>query len=150
MAMRPIHATCVAVGERGILILGGSGSGKSDLAIRLIDRGARLVADDSVWLQARAGRLFAAPPPTIAGRIELRGVGILTLPHVPEVELSLAVELVAPAQVVRLPDPAFWWHDDVSLPLVRLPAFEASLPIKVEWALSHSAPALARRMASHG
>lgn len=148
--MRPIHATCVAVGERGILILGGSGAGKSDLAIRLIDRGARLVADDSVRLQARDGGLFASPPPTIAGRIELRGVGILTLPHLPEVELALAVELVAPAQVVRLPDPAFWRHGDDALPLVRLPAFEASLPIKVEWALTQSAPALAQRMVGHG
>ncbi len=88
-----LHATCVAIGPAGILIQGPSGSGKSSLALMLIDGGARLVADDQVWVTARDGRLAARPPPEIAGRIELRGFGLIPLPHAPEAQLDLAVTL---------------------------------------------------------
>src|SRR3546814_1639400 len=72
-----IHASCVAAGNGGVLILGQSGQGKSDLALRLIDRGARLVADDRCDVWHERGRLWCRPPGPLAGKIEVRGIGIV-------------------------------------------------------------------------
>src|SRR3546814_3116989 len=72
-----IHASCVAPGHGGVLILGQSGQGKSDLALRLMDRGARLVADDRCDIWHERGRLWCRPPETLAGKIEVRGIGII-------------------------------------------------------------------------
>jgi serine kinase of HPr protein (carbohydrate metabolism regulator) len=74
-----IHATCVAIGGQGVLIMGPSGIGKSDLALRLIDRGATLVSDDYTEIELVEGALTGRPPATIAGKIEVRGVGIVTM-----------------------------------------------------------------------
>ena len=131
-----LHASCVAIGGRGILLTGSSGSGKSDLALRLIDRGAALIADDGTMIEARGGRLHARCGPNIAGRIEARGVGILALPFRDEVTLALMVALdEAPT---RLPDEPLQTHDieGLALPRIALAAFEASAPFKVEQALS--------------
>src|SRR3546814_16697066 len=76
MTARPIHASCVALDGRAILLMGNSGSGKSDLSLRLIDRGWSLVADDSVCLLPSGGTLLAKPPQNIAGRIRVRHVGL--------------------------------------------------------------------------
>jgi serine kinase of HPr protein (carbohydrate metabolism regulator) len=98
----PVHAGCVAIGGRGVLIAGASGAGKSDLAMRLIDRGAALVADDYVSLRAEGGQVIAAAPAAIAGLIELRGVGLLTLPYLAQAPVALVVDLdLAPE---RLPE----------------------------------------------
>ena len=70
-----VHATCVAIGDRAVLLCGPSGSGKSDLALRLIDGGAQLVADDQVVLRAEGGRIVARAPEALAGRMEVRGIG---------------------------------------------------------------------------
>ena len=99
------HATCVLVGSVGVLIRGRSGSGKSLLAASLIDRGGRLVADDGVRLLARAGRLVALAPAPISGLLELRGIGPVGRPHEQAAIVSLVVDLVAPEDAVRLPDP---------------------------------------------
>lgn len=101
-----IHASCIAIGRRGILILGDSGAGKSDLALRLIDDGAALVSDDRTELYTSHGILHARAPKTIAGLLEVRGLGIVKLPFVKSVPLGLAVKLGA--QTKRLPDPAFY------------------------------------------
>jgi len=104
-----IHATAVAIGEDGILIRGPSGSGKSSLALALIETGephATLVADDRVILAARDGTLYAAVPDTIAGLIELRGLGILRRPYVSPAAIRLCVDLVPPADAPRLPTEA--------------------------------------------
>jgi len=130
-----LHATCVAIRDRGVLILGPSGSGKSDLALRLIDRGAELVSDDGTIVEARNGRLIARAGPNIAGKIEARGVGILTLPYRLDVALALAVDLSAPPQ--RLPDeklPAYG-IEGVDLPCLALIPFENLSAFKVEQAL---------------
>jgi HPr kinase/phosphorylase len=99
-----IHASCVAVGKRGVLILGDSGAGKSDITLRLIDDGAKLVSDDRTELYVLRGLLHARAPKSIAGLLEVRGLGIVALPFVRNVPLALAVKLGAPPK--RLPDAA--------------------------------------------
>jgi serine kinase of HPr protein (carbohydrate metabolism regulator) len=90
----PIHASCVAIDGRGVLIRGASGAGKSDLALRLIDRGAVLVADDYVLLNQGQGALIASPPATIKAKMEVRGLGIITLPYCTGIPIHLCVDLV--------------------------------------------------------
>jgi serine kinase of HPr protein (carbohydrate metabolism regulator) len=129
-----LHATCVAIGGRGVLLMGPSGSGKSDLALRLIDRGAGLVSDDYTVLTAADGQLVASPPPAIAGRIEVRGLDILDVPHVAGIPVALVIDLAEPVE--RLPERATRTIVGIALPLLRLTAFEASAPVKVELALA--------------
>lgn len=130
-----IHASCVELGGTGVLLLGESGSGKSDLALRLIDAGARLVADDRTELRRDGTRLIASPPATIAGRMEVRGVGIVPLAHVAECAVGLAVELVAPDRVERLPSAQSRAWLGIDLPLLALDPFEASAPAKIRLAV---------------
>jgi serine kinase of HPr protein (carbohydrate metabolism regulator) len=128
-----LHVTSVAIDGRAVLIGGPSGAGKSDLALRLIDRGAILVSDDYTIVAPTGATLLASPPATIAGKMEVRGVGILTLPFVSAVRVTLLVDLGAPP--VRLPEPAVRIVAGVALPAVSLAALEPSAPIKVEAAL---------------
>lgn len=104
----PIHATAVATYHaetwKGVLLMGASGSGKSDLALRLMARGWRLIGDDYVHAWASDGSLFAAPIETIAGRMEARGLGILPAAHRPVGRVVLVVEC-AQCSVERLPEP---------------------------------------------
>ncbi len=89
-----IHrASCVAIGARAVLIEGPSGSGKSMLALALIDRGAILVGDDGVTLEVRGGRLRASPPPNIAGLLEVRNLGVLEFPTATDVPVALVLRL---------------------------------------------------------
>ena len=129
-----IHASCVAIGGRGVLLAGPSGSGKSDLALRLIDRGANLVSDDYTLLAVCGGRLLASPPPTIAGKIELRGVGVVEIEAASDVPVCLHVALGGEHE--RLPEPERIVLLGVMLPTLRLAALEASAPIKLEAALN--------------
>lgn len=130
-----IHASCVAIAGRAILIAGPSGSGKSDLALRLIDRGAVLVSDDYTLVRRSEGRLVATAPSTIAGKMEVRGIGLVDVAHLDEAVVSLLVALDEP--VTRLPDehPPTRRIADGDVPVVPLAAFEASAAIKVELAL---------------
>lgn len=130
-----VHATSIAIDGRAILLTGPSGSGKSDLALRLVDRGATLVSDDYTLCTARHGVLLAAPPDTIAGRMEVRGVGILPVPHMRDVPVALIIALGD--NVPRMPDdlPPTLTVAGVSLPLAYLAPFEASAPIKAEYLL---------------
>ena len=133
--MDQTHATCVDIDGAGVLLRGPSGSGKSDLALRLIDGGARLVADDCARLRLSDGRLIASAPSEIAGRLEVRGLGIIEFETLAETPLSLVVDLVAPGDIERLPRPATAEVLGIRLPLVRLAPFEASAPAKVRAAL---------------
>jgi serine kinase of HPr protein (carbohydrate metabolism regulator) len=128
-----VHASCVAIGGRGVLIAGASGSGKSDLALRLIDRGARLVSDDYSLVRESGGRLVASAPGTIAGKLEIRGVGIVDLEPLDAVPLALHVDL--DARPDRLPEPGRVELAGLDLPSVALAGLEASAPIKLEQAL---------------
>lgn len=121
-----VHATAIAWLERGLLLLGPSGSGKSDLALRLIEAGAELVADDLVRLEAEAGRLIARAPGA-GSLIELRGQGIFKLPARPMVRLDAAVALgPVDAAAERLPPPAWQRFADITLPCFRLDPLAAS------------------------
>ena len=134
--MTLLHAGCVCVGGKGVLFLGESGSGKSDLALRMIDAGAQLVADDQVELKAENGALIASAPEKIRFLLEARGVGILQLPHQANATVALAVSLVVRANVERLPEPAFFSCEGVRVPLLSLHAFDASTPAKIRLFLS--------------
>ena len=134
MASATIHASCVAIGGRAVLIAGASGAGKSDLAYRLIDRGAILVSDDYTIVEPGGSELRARPPQTIAGRIELRGVGIVELPWVSDVPVALLVDLDTAPE--RLPEPFERELCGIAIPAIGFNALEPSAAIKVEAALS--------------
>lgn len=135
-AMILVHGTTVAFEGVGVLLRGPSGSGKSDLALRLIDGGARLVADDQTELTRTAGGLVARAPAPIAGKMEVRGVGILRVPTVASAPVRLVVDMVPPDRVERLPEPQFCEYLQCSLPLLALAPFEASTPAKIRLALA--------------
>lgn len=137
--MTTLHATCIAIGPHGVLLRGGSGSGKSDLALRLIEEGAMLVADDQVTLRVRGGRLEASPPQAIAGLIEVRGFGIVRLPYRAPVTVVLVATLVERAEVPRLPEPDRVEVAGVVLPHLLLAPFDASAPAKLRLAVQAAA-----------
>ena len=101
-----LHASCVQLGGVGVVLLGASGAGKSDLALRLIDAGALLVADDRLLVEHGEMELVGRPAETLAGLLEVRGVGILRLPYCPVSPLGLVVELDGTKSVIRMPKPA--------------------------------------------
>ncbi len=128
-----LHATSVAIGGLAVLIEGPSGAGKSDLALRLIDRGAVLVSDDQT-LVLRSGKTLVARAPTeIAGRMEVRGIGIVAMPHVDDVPVGLVVRL--DGQVERMPDRRIRRVAGVEVRELHLDALHASAPIKIEMVL---------------
>lgn len=130
-----VHGTCVAIHGRGVLLRGPSGSGKSDLALRLIDGGAILVADDQTALDRDGEALIARPPATIAGLLEVRGLGLVRLPHLDGVALDLVVDLVAPSAVERLPEASALELLGSTLRHLLLAPFEASAAAKVRLAM---------------
>ena len=128
-----LHATTVSIGGLGVLIEGASGTGKSDLAIRLIDRGATLVADDRTIVTRDGARVIATSPVTIAGKIEVRGVGIVAIDSVEDIPLILVVTLSR--DIARMPEAAHRIIAGVTLPAIRLDPREPSAPIKCEMVL---------------
>ena len=132
--METIHGTAVAINGAGVLLRGPSGSGKSDLALRLIDAGAVLVADDRVALSRDGAEVAAVAPEAIGGKLEVRGLGIVRLPAV-SAPLRLIVDLVESDDVERLPKARETVLLGVALPVLELAPFEASAPVKVRLAL---------------
>jgi serine kinase of HPr protein (carbohydrate metabolism regulator) len=134
LSSETVHASTVAIEGRAVLISGASGSGKSDLALRLLDRGFTLVSDDQTIVRRDGIRLIASAPPTIAGKLEIRGIGIVDMETVSDVPVALIVELTSDIQ--RLPDdsrerPLL----GISVPLISIDAMTASAPSKVALAL---------------
>ena len=148
--METIHASCVELNGAGLLLRGPSGAGKSDLALRLIDQGARLVADDRVRLELQDGRLFARAAPSLAGKLEVRGLGIERLDHAPRAALALVVDLVGLEEVERLPESEGVMLLGVALPLLRFWAFEPSVTAKLRLAMVRAATPAHRNLASRG
>jgi HPr kinase/phosphorylase len=143
-----VHATCVALGRRAALLRGPSGSGKSDLALRFLFLARRgpaaleppaLVADDQVVLRRDGDRVLASAVSTIAGQMEVRGIGIVGAKAVAEAEVCLVVDLVEPGAMERMPARDVKARvAGVDLPLLRLAPFEASAPIKLALALARA------------
>ena len=132
--MTLIHGTCVALNGVTVLLRGPSGSGKSDLALRLIDGGGRLVADDQTLVEIQGGRLIATAPETIAGKMEVRGVGVLAVEMEKSGILGLVVDLVAnPPE--RMPESETTEILGMALPLLRLDPFKASAAAKLRLAV---------------
>jgi serine kinase of HPr protein (carbohydrate metabolism regulator) len=134
LSAETLHASAVAVDGRAVLITGPSGSGKSDLALRLLDRGFTLVSDDQTIVKRNGDRVIATAPPTIAGKLEIRGIGIIDVDQVSDVPVALIVELTSDLQ--RLPDdgrerPVL----GIRLPFITVDAMTASAPSKVSLAL---------------
>ena len=128
---------------RGVLIEGASGAGKSDLALRCLDDGFRLVADDRVELWTSGGRLFGRAPPTLAGLIEARGIGILALTALPLAEVALVAHLGQPE---RAPDPQTTEILGIVLPQLTISPWEASAAAKLSRALARFDAPINRRM----
>lgn len=135
-----VHGTCVTFSRTAVLIRGPSGSGKSDLALRFLFLSRRgpaaveaplLVSDDQVMLERIDGKLIARAPETIRGKLEARGVGIVEVKSAPDAEVFALVDLVAPGEVERMPEPGREHLLGVSLPVFKLAPFEASAPIKL-------------------
>jgi serine kinase of HPr protein (carbohydrate metabolism regulator) len=120
---------------RGVLLLGPSGVGKSDLALRCLDHDFQLIADDRVQLWTSGDGLYGAPPPSLAGLMEARGVGILKIPHRSWARICLAVECVADHKLERMPDPQAFKALERHVPRLSLACREASAPAKLRRAL---------------
>lgn len=142
-----VHASCVEIAGAGVLLRGPPGSGKSDLALRLIDGGARLVADDQVVVTKREGALLASPPPALAGLLEVRGLEVVALPHLASSRLRLAVDLVRREEVERLPPPQRLALAGVALPLAKLCPHDASAPARLRLAARLAARLVVERRA---
>lgn len=133
-----VHATCILLDGIGILIRGPSGAGKSDLALRLIDEGATLVADDRVYLAAEAGRVMARPTDPLAGKLEVRGLGIVAVDHLDEVEVGLVVDLIPVEEIARLPEPATIVLEGITVPCLQLDPAQPSATAKLRLAVTHN------------
>ena len=136
LSAETVHASTVAIDGRAVLITGASGSGKSDLALRLLDRGFTLVSDDQTIVKKNGTRLCASAPPTIRGKLEIRGVGIVDMDSVDDVPVALVVELTS--EIQRLPD------DSRERPVLGLPLPLVSVDAKTASAASTVALALDR------
>jgi serine kinase of HPr protein (carbohydrate metabolism regulator) len=128
------HASTIAIDGQAILITGVSGSGKSDLALRLIDRGARLVSDDYTQITRTETGLIASAPSRLKGKIEVRGLGIIDCEPIDQAPVALLVRLGPLPE--RLPDEE---ESEIiagcPIPAITISPFEASAPVKIEWAL---------------
>jgi serine kinase of HPr protein (carbohydrate metabolism regulator) len=134
--MERVYGTCVAINGKAVLLRGPSGSGKSDLALRVIENGGRLVADDQTILVREADQLVASCPDTISGQLEVRGIGIIPVETVRRAPLALVMDMLPVEQIERFPEFGRCSYLGVDVPLLGLAPFEASAAAKVRLALN--------------
>ncbi|MEI7669275.1 MAG: HPr kinase/phosphatase C-terminal domain-containing protein [Pseudomonadota bacterium] len=130
-----LHASCVSVKGTAVLLIGEASTGKSDLALRMIDRGAELVSDDQVVLSSDGEKLTASSPDNIKGLIEIRGIGIFRLPY-QVAEVGLVVKLSERAMIERLPYPESFESMGIKVPQILVSSFDATAPIKIEMSIA--------------
>ncbi len=131
-----IHATAIKINNKGVLFLGKSGSGKSDLSLRMIiEHNAKIIADDRVIVKNIKEKLIASAPTNLKGLIEIRGIGIINLDYVSQSKIDLVVNLISD-KIERLPENRYYSIENLMLPLIELNPFEASAPAKLLAALS--------------
>jgi serine kinase of HPr protein (carbohydrate metabolism regulator) len=129
--IKNIHATCVNINSKGVLIIGDSCAGKSDLALRLITMfSAKLVGDDRIDIQNDKGVIKASSPDVLKGLLEVRGVGIIKIDHIEKTKVDLVIKLTT-EKIERIPEPLSYDIEGVLLPLFYLNSFESSAPSKV-------------------
>lgn len=130
--MTTLYASCVEFMGSGLLICGRSGSGKSDLCLRLTDAGADLVADDRTVVENRDGKLMARAPDSIKGLLEIRGIGIVETPHIDETEIRLKLILRPFSQIDRMPEEQTEIIEKAEIPVFYLDAFSVSAVAKIK------------------
>ncbi|MBN4016639.1 HPr kinase/phosphatase C-terminal domain-containing protein [Rhodospirillaceae bacterium AH-315-P19] len=133
--MLQVHGTSIVWKGVALLLRGPSGSGKSDLALRLVEAGGALIADDRTLLEIQEGRLIASAPPPISGLLEIRGIGIVKVASARPAALELVVDLVRPEAVVRMPEKACCVYLGITLPQVFIAPFEGSAVVKLRYAI---------------
>lgn len=129
--MSVIHGTCISIDDVGVLLRGPSGAGKSDLALRLIDGGATLVSDDYCEMNVRDDTVILSAPEAIAGRMEVRGVGVVNVPHQPRARLGLVVDLTPHTAIERLPEETITRVADIVVRWIAVDPTHASADAKV-------------------
>lgn len=134
-SMIKIHGSSVEINGQGILLTGPSGAGKSDLALRLVDDGATLVADDYTVVAVDGGQVMISPPREIAGKLEVRGLGIIKLPFTEKAPLRAVFELVNYRDIERMPEDTTVILDGVMVPQYRIDPFTASAAAIIRRAL---------------
>ena len=135
--MDQFYATAVIYCGFGILIRGPSGSGKSDLALRLIDDGADLIADDQVVIKAVGQELYLSPPDSLSGLIEVRGVGVIKIEYFRDIRLCLIVELDPRNEIQRIPKIKEELIKKIPVPVINMYAFESSVLAKIKIILGY-------------
>lgn len=131
LSSETVHASSVAMDGRAVLITGPSGSGKSDLALRLLDRGFTLVSDDQTIVRREGDRLIASAPATIKGKLEIRGIGIVEMENQENLPVALLVDLTSEIQRMPLDDKRERPVLGVNIPLISVDAMTASAASKV-------------------
>ena len=129
--MKQIHGTCIVVNSCGVILRGPPSSGKSDLALRLINEGAQLVADDQIVLNSNGKELFASAPEKLLGLMEVRGIGIIEFDYIKNVKVEVIFDLVKNDKISRLPDALTANVNGVSVPRILLFPFEVSATTKL-------------------
>lgn len=130
-AMSVIHGTCISIDDVGVLLRGPSGAGKSDLALRLIDGGATLVSDDYCEIDVRDNTVILSAPDAIAGRMEVRGVGVVSVAHQPHARLGLVVDLTPYTAIERLPEQTSARIANIAIKWIAVDPTHASADAKV-------------------
>jgi serine kinase of HPr protein (carbohydrate metabolism regulator) len=133
--MLTAHATCISIDGHGILLRGPSGSGKSDLALRAIANGARLVADDQVNLAAEGGAVIGSAPPVLFGLLEIRGLGIMRIEAEARAQIALVADMTSADAIDRMPPSRWCQLAGVDLPVFAIDPFQASATAKLRFAL---------------